>query len=217
MNFQQAANFYKENPFMLLFVFANILANSMCATLMSNFSTLLGFIGGVVAITLAVALAVCLPIIGLGASEAINKGAKLSALIICAAWLAFSAMDLAMSYTSTVGRFEYAKLYAAKTSALSQTYADVAQTSAKTLDDCVRWKNCDSQDRMDTATRAAEKLEKTDIAWTPHATLGDEFVNWLVIGLAMISSLGGSIMGFISGMGLKSCSDSGKQNLRAVA
>lgn len=203
MNFKQAADFYKENPFMFLFVFANILANSMCAILMSNFSTLLGFIGGVVAITLAIALAVCLPIIGLGAASAINQNMKMSAFIICSAWIAFSAMDLAMSYTSTVGRFEYARLYAERSSTLSQTYAEVAKTSSTTLDDCVRWKNCDSQDRMDTATRAAEKLEKTDIAWTPHATLGDEFVKWLVIGLALISSLGGSIMGFISGINLR--------------
>lgn len=202
MNFKEMITFYKDNPVMLLFVITNLLANTLCAWIMTNTDSGVGIFGRAVAIFFAAALGLGLPIIGWALAEALGVGKKGSAVILVSVLIPFTMIDLALSYAATVGRFEYAHLNAQKQRTLSETYSNIASTSSSTLDDCVRWKNCDSQERMDTANRAAEKLENTAIAISPQETLGKTFVKWLIIGIAVGSSLGGTIMGFISGMGV---------------
>lgn len=203
MNFSQMISFYKDNPVMLLFVITNLLANTLCAWITTSPDTAIGVFGRAVAVSFALGLGLGLPIIGWATAEAFGLKRRGAAAVLIAVMIPFTVIDLALSYAATVGRFEYAHLNAAKQQTLNQTYTDIAKTSSATLNDCVRWKNCDSQERMDTANRAAEKLESTAIAISPQETLGETFVKWLIIGIAVGSSLGGTIMGFIAGMGVE--------------
>ncbi len=211
MNTRQCLQFYKNNPFAACFVAANIIANSACAIMMSNFGSFLGALFGIGAVLCSIALAFSLPIIGQGASHSMGNKRRGAALIIISTWVLFSLIDVSMSYTTTLGRFEYARINADKQTALNQVYRDVALTASSTLDKCVGWKNCNSQDRMNTAERAAEKLEKSGVSWTPHEALGQTFVNLLIGGIAILSSLGSSIMGFISGLNTMTGTKTGKK------
>ena len=215
MNFREMTAFYKDNPVMLLFIITNILANTLCAWITTSPDSAIGVFGRAVAIFFAIGLGVGLPIIGWATAEAFAMNRKTTATILIAVMIPFTVIDLALSYAATVGRFEYAHLNAEKQQALNSTYSEIAKTSSSTLEDCVRWKNCDSQDRMDTAERAASKLESTAIAISPQKTLGEDFVKWLIIGIAVGSSLGGTIMGFIAGMGVQY--QEKKPRLREVA
>lgn len=201
MNFQEMKDFYKNNPIASVFVVADFAANTACAWMMANFNSMLGCLFGVAGIAAAAALALSLPIIGKSAGESYGK----NFIVIGMAWLAFTCVSVLMSYTTTFGRFEYARINAEKSTALSGIYKNIAETSSKTLDQCWGLKDCDSQKRMDTAALSAKKLSENDIKWTPHQMPnGDLIVKWLVGSFAIVSALGGSVMGFIFGLGSSS-------------
>jgi hypothetical protein len=194
-----AINFYKENPFVLMFMVANLLSNLLGALLMSNFETSMGIISSSMRIAVSIALVFSLPIIANTVGQENIKKFSVNAFVIVAL-LGFSVMDVWLTYISQTGVIEYAKLNEERANAITKIAKDVGEAASSTAQECFGIAKCDSQSRMDTAINSISILQDTKIAWSPHNTMTPEQQDLFIKGLTAVCSLGGVVMGLIAGI-----------------
>ena len=202
LSFKKLWLFYINNPVILCFSLANLIFNIYFSVLLSDTSTPSGVWLCAGAIFLSVAITFAVSLLGMGSSYTyVNKRYVPFALVFLS-WLAFTAADMGMSWMSTTARFETSRLIAEKQTALNDSYQHIAQGAASTIAGCWGLPGCNSQSRIDSAERATAKLESAPIAWSPYSAFSKDFIGWIISILAVISSLGSGIIGFLVGLGV---------------
>jgi hypothetical protein len=202
LSFKKLWLFYINNPVILCFTIANLIFNIYFSVLLSDTSTPSGVWLCAGAIFLSVAITFAVSLLGMGSSYTYIKKRYVPFALVFVSWIAFTLADMGMSWMSTTARFETSRLIAEKQTALNNNYQQIAQGAASTIAGCWGLPGCNSQSRIDSAERATAKLEASPIAWSPYSAFSGDFIGWIISILAVISSLGSGIIGFLVGLGV---------------
>lgn len=219
-SFTDICRFYKNNIVLAAFVVANLVLNTYFSITMISLPGASGmFLRAGIAL-FAIGVTIGMPLIGMAASLSMKNRLPLPAVIICLSWVFFGVIDVGMSYMASAARFETSAALAARQAVINEVNQTNALNASRTVEDCIGWKNCNSQERMAMAERSADKLASAPVAWSPQSFFPKWFVDAMIFGIAIGSSLGGSIMGFVLGLtapGMVREKPEKKQPLRTAA